>query len=331
MQTFGVARLVSLRRLLVTLVAPALVACGGPPAAGPAPAVPAPIDATSAAATPEPPPTPPPRDADRRLVRALDPNIVAIVHLADAKAHPLAPQVAELDAVKGVIAGTGIDPVEEVDRVFVAAQDLADGRQVAALAEHHADPTKVEAALKKMVADSGEAGAWLEDHPFPAARVEVEGRTSVVMLVLPTLLAVTSEQLAPKLDVLAGTGGLPEPTGEAAVVADVRRPAENLRARGAPAIPPTLSKVHAELTFLDGGDARLDVDAQSTDENQARLDAKRLTDAIDDATSVKVSIIRVRAFDPVRFRSEGDRVVARRRITKAEMTSLLGFAKMLQR
>ena len=114
-----------------------------------------------------------------------------------------------------------------------------------------------------------------------------------------------------------------------AVVAEVVQPSETLVAPRVPPIPPTISRAHASVTFRASGDADVKIEGESSDSTQAEADAAALTEAIDEATTMKISVIKIRAFEPIEFRADGDRVAADRRVTKQELDSLLGLVEML--
>src|SRR5690606_6616717 len=103
--------------------------------------------------------------------------------------------------------------------------------------------------MKKLVDESGpEDGAWLPDFPFPAARVLVRGRRSVLLAPTENLLVVTSERYAGFVRGWEASGGLPEPTGPETVIAHVKQPSETLVAPRVPPIPATIAEAHATMT-----------------------------------------------------------------------------------
>ena len=114
-----------------------------------------------------------------------------------------------------------------------------------------------------------------------------------------------------------------------AILAEADHPSKTLKAPRAPKIPSTISHVKATVTMKKDGSADLVVVGDSSDAAQAKKDAIALTKAVDDATTLKISIIKVRAFGSVEFEAEGDQVVANRHVTKSELSALLGFAQML--
>ena len=148
------------------------------------------------------------------------------------------------------------------------------------MVEHHVKPDKVKSAMQALITKSGSDGAWLEGYPVPAARVSVRGRKSVVLAVNDTLLVVTSEAYAKGAAELRTSGGLPDPEGAAAVVSSANNPFETLKARYAPAIPPTIQHGTAEVTLSKDGGAFVTIVGQSTTPEQARADAAELLELV---------------------------------------------------
>ena len=295
-----------------------LVGCGSPQ------------EGTNGSATPaDAPPPPPPRNAHEMAREIVQGEIGVLVHVDRVRKHKLAPRLQTLPGVGDTFEGTGIEPLRDVDRIFVAAKDASDREAVIMVAEHHVPPEKVKAAMQAMVDKSGEDGGFLTDYPVPAARVSVRGRKSVILAVNDTLMVVTSEVYAKGAAVLGKTGGLPMPNGKAAVTARANKPSESLKAKYAPAIPPTIEHATAEVTLGNDGGAFVNVVGQSTSAEQAKADATELTHNLEQAASVKVSVVRIRVFEPIAFHADGDQVKGERKIARSELERLIGLAGML--
>jgi hypothetical protein len=306
------------RRAFLALLG--LSACGG---AAPQPPAALPDDLAS------PAPTATPRNSHQVAASVVSAKLTALIHVDRVRGHALAPQVANLDAWGPIFDGTGIEPLEDVDRAFVAAANVKDRKAVIAVAEHHVEAERIEKAIDTLVERSGENGKRLDGFDFSAARVKIKGRESIIMAVTPSLLVVTSEHYANAAKKLAETGGLPEPDATEAVLAEADQPYKTLKASRAPKIPSTITHAKATVTMKKDGSADLIVVADSSDAAQAKKDAAALTKAIDKATTVKISVIKIRAFAPVEFEAEGSQVVADRHVTKSELSTLIGFAQML--
>src|SRR5262249_11113769 len=120
------------------------------------------------------------------------------------------------------------------------------------------------------------------------------------------------------------TGGFPDPTGPEAVMSRAIDPSHTVRGNRAPPIPPTISSAVSTVVFGDDGGADISIDGQSQSPEQAVADAAEGTRAVEEATTVKVAIIRIRVFKPVAFYAEGDHVKTRVHMTPGEIDTLFG-------
>ena len=91
-----------------------------------------------------------------------------------------------------------------------------------------------------------------------------------------------------------------------------------------PPLPPTLQQGWATVELLPAGDAMLALDGVSTDPAQAKLDADELSRITEEATTVKIAIVRVRVAQPIKFHARGNRIQGKRRVTLGELQMLLG-------
>lgn len=311
------------RSLLALLTSQALVACGGAntdpntPQGGTEPDGVAPV----------PPPAP---DAHERAIAATGAKIYGTLHVERIRNHPLAPQLIEMASQETkVLEGTGIEPLQDVDRVFVAAKSAKDPEAVMAVLEHHVEADRLKTAMQTMVDESGEEGRWVEGEPYPTAIVYVEKRHSLVAAVTPTMLVITSPAMKDKVKTLAGTSGIPEPTGEEALSAYVSEPRATLEnPKGTPPIPATVAYAEGTITFQANGDADVHIEGKSANPAQARDDAKEINDALIEATSAKMGPVRVQVVKPITFAAEGDMLKGDRKVTLAEMQTIVSLAGM---
>lgn len=286
----------------------ALVGCGGAPAAGPEAAAPRPRNAAA-------------------IAQAVVGGRTSVLLYAErARSHPITPKLLGLDAFRGVLDNTGIDPQKDLSRAFVTAPDVAHPGEELVVLEHTVDDARLHAALDALIGRSTPSGAWIDGAPVPEARVTIHGQTRVLAIPAPGILLVLPESRAADASRFEGTGGFPDPTGDEAAVATAIDPSQTLRAQRVPAIPPSLRTAEARVVLGADGGARVDFDAVSSSEAQATEDAGVLTDAVDQATSVKIAIITVRVFKRVPFRSEGDHVKARLELSAGELDTLVGLA-----
>lgn len=315
------------RSLLALLTSQALVACGGAPTDPQSPqggTEPEPGGASS------PPPVP---DAHERAVAATGAKIRGLLHVERVRNHPMAPLLLDMAGKETqVLDGTGIEPLQDVDRVFVAAKSANDPKAVMALLEHHVEAERLKTAMQAMVDKSGGEGRWVEGAPYPTAIVYVEKRRSLVAAVSPTMLVITSPELEKKVEPLAGASGLPEPAGDEALSAFVSEPRQTLdNPQGTPPIPATIAFVEGTVTFQANGDADVHIEGKSANPAQARDDAKEINDTITEATSAKMGPVRVQVVKPIVFAAEGDELKGDRKVTLAEMQTLVGLLGMAKK
>jgi hypothetical protein len=286
-------------------------------------------DGASIAGEAPAPPKPKPRDA-QDIARGLAAGQVEVLVWADrVRAHPVGPKLAALDAWGPILSGTGLDPHQDLDRAFVASKSARDEDGAVFVAEHALSKERIDGAVESMIGKSDPPGSWVEGLGVRAAKVSVRGRTRIVALPTEKLLVVLPEELASAAVKFAQSGGVRDAEGAEAAVAVAARPAETLKGSRVPPIPETLSAAKATLTLTPDGGADIHVEAKSTSAEQAKVDAAALTAEIDRATSVKISVLRVRFFEPIRFAADGDRVVGDRHLSAQEIDRLLGLASAM--
>ncbi len=274
---------------------------------------------------PDAPPPAHPRDAAEIAVKLVGGKATVLVFADRVRGTSLAQKVAGLDVLRPLLDGTGIDPQRDVDRAFATMPSVGSGERVLGL-EHSLPEARVRAAIDVIVAKSKPTGAWIDGAGVPAAVVTVQGERVVVAMATPTLLVVLPEARARDAVRFAKSGGFPDPEGAEAAVATAVEPSTTLRAPRVPAIPKTIGAGRAVVTVAKDGGADIAVDAQSANPTQATADAEALTRSVDDATTVRVSILTMRVMAPIAFRAEADHVKADVHLAPADLDRLIGLA-----
>jgi hypothetical protein len=252
-------------------------------------------------------------------------NVSVMLYAERTRGHPITARLAALDLWTSLLAGTGLDPERDLVRAFVTAPHADAGWAAVAVLEHKVPPDKLELAMAAMMARSDPPGTAVDGLGVPAVRMTVRGHTRVVARVEPSFLVVLPEAKAREAKRFVGTGGFPDPTGDEAAVAVALDPARTLRAPRVPQVPPTVRSLEAKVTLSADGGAVVALDGVSSSPEQAALDAAALGEAVDAATTVRIAIVKIRVFDPIRFFAEGDRVKAKRRVTPEELDKLFGL------
>lgn len=276
-------------------------------------------------------PKPKPRNADRLAVELAGAKLTSLLRMERLRGHALAPKLASLDEVRELLEGTGIDPVRDFERVFVASSGIHRDDKAVIVAEHKLSEDKLKLAIDALVARSQPSGGWIKDAAAPSARVSFRGHPRVIAAVAPSFVVVVPEAMAGELSRFEGTGGFPEQEGTATVITDVTDPAATLRVPHAPRVPETIKSARITIELSSDGGADVSADAQSASPEQAVEDARALTESIERATTVKVAFVRVRFFQPAPFTAEGDRLKSRLHLSAGEINTLLRFAPQWNR
>jgi hypothetical protein len=271
-------------------------------------------------------PRPKPRNAGAIAEKIVGSKLSALVYAERARDHAISDKIAALELWQPFLEGTGIDPKRDLDRAFIASTGATRRDTVVVVAQHSVPPDRIKTSLDTLIARSDPPGAWITGAAVPTARVTLKGHTRAVAIIEPSFIVVLPEPLAAEAARFKGTGGFPDPQGPEVLVATAIDPSQTLKVSRAPPIPATISRASAKVTLADDGGADIAVQAQSTTEAQAALDAAALTEAVDNATSVKISILRVRLFKPVPFREEGSQVKTDIHLTPDEIDQLFSFA-----
>jgi len=276
-------------------------------------------------------PRPKPRNAHLVALQIVQGKLGTMVYVDRLRGCPAAEKLARAGYFADLLDGTGLDPMRDFDRVFVASTGITRDDRAVVIAQHKLTADRLRSAVDVLIARSEPPGAWLDGMGLPAARVTIHGHTRVIGMVDDDYVAVVPEPLAGQARLWLGTGGFPDPQSSAAIVSVARDPSTTLRAPRLPRIPQTVSSMRIELRCSEDGSVDASVDADSASEQQAEKDAATMTEEVARATSVRVAIFRVNLFKPVAFRSEGRHVKSDVHLTGEEVDKLVGMAELLRR
>ena len=295
------------------------VGCGG---SGPDPETPEAAALASALA----PAAPKPRDAARRAEAAVQGKIGVLVWVDRVRGHPVGARVLAMPMVADLLEGTGLDPLKDLERVFVSAPGTDKARAVM-FAEHNLDTDKARAALERVLRKSDPPGQVRKDLGVDAVQVTIKGRTGVVALLPPHFLVVVPEDLASHISDFEGTGGLADPTGPEAAVVIAIEPHESIRGPHVPRIPETISRLTGTVVLRPDGGVSTAVVGDSSSPEQAVEDARKLGADIERATTVKVAFVTLRVIDPIPVVAEGSQIKAKLDLSKGQIEQMLDMAQ----
>lgn len=261
---------------------------------------------------------------------AVDGRVTMLLHVDRLQGYRFSQRLISLGGWNDALVGTGVDPLKDVHRAFVAAHASHEG-DVALVLQHSAPPDKVAAGILEL------RRAWESAHavpsrksadlvreaaegelpdlarfPFPAAYramnndfAHIHG-TALLAEPRPGLIVVLPPSRAFATFRFMEAGGLPEPRGDEAMLFRAWDPTDSIQSG------PLWSRDvrYAELVFaFDAlGSSVVQFRAVCTSAETAAAQARALTNQVDEAQSVSFGGSRLRLFDFIEFHAEKDRV-----------------------
>jgi len=291
-------------------------------------------------AAPSSPGTPDPLGLAGKAASVADPNANVKLLLINERLRGLAiaPRlgrlVARLPQWASFFGPTGLDPVRDIRRLYVAGPQFRSSSEVVALIEYEVPRPSMQKAIDSIVKREPK-GEWL-DAPIPAARARADRADRVFVLPKSRVLLMVPPRL--KDDAIAKAPGLSLPSipGSAVVVAFVANPWRALSGHSTPVeIPKTISSVSITATPSEDGGAVLHVEARDATAATAAENAVVLTRAINLLTQRNVGAIgailfggqKLSLIEPIDLRSEGTTIRGDAIVTPRQLERLIGFAE----
>ncbi len=285
-------------------------------------------------------PTPDPLALVGRATTVADPNANVKLLLMNDRIRdlPLGPRIgrliARLPQWQSFFGPTGLDPVRDIDRMYVAGPQFRSSGEVVAVLEYRISRSAMRRALDSIV-DRAPKGKWF-DSEVPAASAHADHADRIFVLPKGKLLLMVPPHL--KEDAIAKAPGLKLPRlgGNAAVVAFVATPWRALSGLNVPVdVPKSIASVSVAVTPSDDGGALLHVEAVDASKEAARADADLLTRAINLGTQRDVGALGALLFggeklsliEPIALRAMGNVIRGDARVTPRELERALAFAE----
>lgn len=293
----------------------------------------------------------PPVDAGTRERRPLavagargvvDPNanIKVLIDTERLRNHPLGARIGKLLGSvyqwRDFFGPTGIDPVRDIDRIFITGPQLRDSSGVVALIQHSLAPERLKAAIDLLV-QRDRKGSWL-DGGVPIAKARADRADRYFVMPASNLLVVTPESALKSAERLGPNTSLPRIPPPDVVTAHVQTPWRALIGTGL-AIPRSLAWAEARVTPESGGGATVSFLAEDEDDAQATLSAAEVERAIRDGLDLLARATNIfsllfggktpRLVESVSFRAEGKRVIGTLTFTEGQVTRILDLASRM--
>jgi hypothetical protein len=269
-----------------------------------------------------------------------DPNANVKLLLLNERIRPLpiarrvGQLVARLPQWASFFGPAGLDPIKDIDKMYVAGPQFRSSAEVVAVLEYSVSRDAMKQAIDRIVTRPP-AGEWY-DEKFPVARARADRADRVFALPPGKTLVMVPPQLKDDVVAKAGKMRLPPVKGKAAVVAFIATPWRILLGLHAPAdIPHSIASVSLSVEPREDGGAVIHVEAVDESPDAARTNATALTSAINLLTQRNVGGLGSLIFgsetlsliEPVELHAEGKKIVGDAVVTPRQLSRILGFAE----
>lgn len=262
-------------------------------------------------------------------------NVRITIYTAKIRENPLGkrigPLLRSLYQWRDFFGPTAIDPIRDIDQIYLVGSQLRDSSNVVAILKHHVPPDRMHTAVDALVRADRQGGMWL-DAGVPAASAHADGAERRFILANPTTVIVTppsayaSALAAGKLMRL-----LPSPGAEAAVIylatpwrAFIGWPVQ---------VPHSIKWARVRVTPTADGGATAELEAEDESEAQARDNADYLTRTANALSQLNLGVLGSlfgqqshKFIQHVSFSSEGKKIHGEAQITAAQLSDALDMA-----
>jgi hypothetical protein len=251
---------------------------------------------------------------------------------------PIAPRigalVARLPQWSSFFGPTSLDPIRDIERLYVAGPQFRVSADVVAVLEYQVPQTAMRRAIDAIVRREPK-GEWLHSK-IPAARARADRAERVFVLPKSKVLLMVPPYLVDDALEKASQLALPAVGGNAAVVAFVSSPWRALGGLRLPLeVPKSIASVALSVTPSEDGGAVLHLDAVDESNDAAKEHAALLTAAINAVTQQDVGAIGALFFgghtlslvEPIELKADAKTIRGDARITPRQLDRLLGFAE----
>src|SRR5262249_4414268 len=139
-------------------------------------------------------------------------NVGVMIHVDRVRAHPSAWSITRLSGWGELLEDGGLDPIFDVDRVFIAAPAVVSCRPVLAF-EHSLSEERVGAVMRALLDESESPRNWIEGLGFPAIEITPRKKPQLFFAPKKGLMVMIPIDRAPEARRFADATPLPPPAG----------------------------------------------------------------------------------------------------------------------
>lgn len=261
-------------------------------------------------------------------------NVRILIDSERLRGHALAPRIGKmLGSVhqwRDFFGPTGIDPVNDIDRMFIVGPQLRDSSAVVAMIQHHIPKAKLREALDVLVKRDPN-GEWL-DGKVPVAKARADRASRYFVSPGANLLVVTPESALKSAERLKANIKLPTSPVPEVVWAHVETPWRAFI--GLPVdVPRSLRWAELRVSPDEDGGATIYFEAEDQDAAHARSNAAYLERSIASGLDLLASASNIFAllfggntkklFQRIEFHSEEARVLGKIEFSEAQVVDIV--------
>lgn len=269
--------------------------------------------------------------------RVVDPNANVRITLYTDKIrlNPLGarvgPLLGSLYQWRDFFGPSGVDPIRDIDQIYIVGPQLRDSSNVVAILRHHLSPGKMRAALDRLVKADPQGGEWL-DAGVPVASAHADGAERRFVIANPQTVVVTPPS-AYAASVAAGkTLRLMPSRGPEAALIYLATPWRAFL--GLPIkVPESIAWARVRITPTPDGGATAEIEAEDASEESARDNAAYLTRTANALSQLNLGFLGSllgqsshRFIEHVAFSAEGKMIRGTASVTAAQLSMALDMA-----
>lgn len=214
-------------------------------------------------------------------------NVSVLVRTDHLRAHPIGKQLGgKLSSIpqwKPFLAGTGLDPVMDLDAIFADGPRFYETSRVTVILVHSKPDEELTTALHS-IADGAPGSEWIGDDDVPAFRAKIDGANRVFVQIPGGLIITPPDGEKQALAIgkkmvekhKRGKDLLPKGDTDLMVSGYIRKPSNILGD-----IPDDLTDIHITVRGMPDNGAAIDVDGKAKDDAHAKDDADVLRKLIE--------------------------------------------------
>jgi hypothetical protein len=262
--------------------------------------------------------------------RIADPNanVRLLVYTERIRNHPLGGQVSQLLSAiqqwRDFFGPSGIDPVRDIDRIYVVGPQLRDSSDVVAILRYGTTDEQIRSAIDALVQRGAPDSAWL-DAPVPAARAKADRAERIFVMASPHHVVVTPPSALKSALKLPRNLSIPPPKGDEVASAHITTPWRALM--GLPfRMPRTIKWARIRVVPSTDGGASVFIEMADENDEAAETNARELENLVRSATQIGFGPFGLKLAERIAFTSEGDKISGEIAITAQQLRRALALA-----